>query len=182
MTDRMSNGEELNPWDDIAFLKLSLKSLGYSVPNLEELRIEPSDVIEIYDAEFRQIFRNMAFMEKSSYTLMETLSSDKFKLFKSSKKIEGILNRTIRTVISGKKINARRVIPVHLITEAYSTSKQEFFIQYTYIEPVYSAGSKDIVGVIMVSNWRLHDIKLNPMTVEGRETLGRIFASLGFDS
>ncbi len=79
--------QDTDPWDDGEFFKLSMRELGLTFPSDFLSRLQRDDVVEAYNMNRMQIFRNMRFMEISTYSLLEVLSYEWTQLFERSSHI-----------------------------------------------------------------------------------------------
>lgn len=130
--------EDVDPWDDKKFWQLSMRNLGVSYPGDLIDRMGPDDVVEAYDLDRRQIFRNMRFMEATSYSLLEVLSYEWPVLFERSRAItEQIMRIGEHIVWSENRIVEVAHIPEHYIREIRSSQPQVCRVQHKYIAPLF---------------------------------------------
>jgi hypothetical protein len=152
--------EGTNPWDDRDFFQLSMQALGYSFPPDFLDYLEPDDIIEGYDLSGRQIFRNMRFMEVSSYSLTEVLSLHWQVLFDRSTQITDIIMAAIEKTMFVEQRVVVADIPKHFIRELRSSQPLVAEIQHRYFAPLFNGPNKP-AGFLGVCKGHVLDAELN---------------------
>lgn len=169
--------KDIDPWDDKGFLKLTLRHLGLKLRDWDKLKYK-DNVIEILDKEGRQIFRNLSYMERSSYSLLEVLSYSYTQLFYRPKGAQSALNAEIARVFRGVRSNPKK-IPEHRMIELMAIEKTEFLVKIVNVLPVYS-GREQVSGVLIESEWKILDAKAIALSQKSKKMLADIFSTLGF--
>lgn len=126
----------------------ALKHLGYRpCPDLLDY-IDEEDVIEVYNSEFLQVFRNFRFMELCSYSVLDTFSHSWSELFVRPKTVDETLG-TIGFQIFSSQID--KTIPVqvedHYLFEIFSEDMHYFKIKQKFASPIFNE-QKVVGGVV----------------------------------
>ena len=142
-----------DPWDDTAFLILTMRHLGLSFSKDFLDVLAPKHVVEGYDMYRRQIFRNLHFMEVSNYSLLEVLSYDWPMLFhRDSDVTNAIIRQAEQDMWSNNRVIPAEV-PVHYIRELLSDEPQICEVQQQYFAPLFS-GPNNPGGILVNSSAR----------------------------
>lgn len=149
--------EGADPWDDREFFCLSMQAMGVQFPSDFLKKLDRDDLIEGYDMNRIQIFRNMRFMETSSYSLLEILSYEWPLLFARASAItDKIISHCDELLWS-----ANRTIPVHVakhwIHEIRSAERQVCEVTFKYMTPLFSGPGKP-AGVIATCQARAIEV------------------------
>lgn len=138
-----------DPWDDTAFLVLTMRHLGLKFPNgfLDVLR--PNHVVEAYDMHRRQIFRNLYFMEISNYSLLDVLSHDWPMLFHRDNEVTDVIIRQAEQDMWSMNCVIRAEVPVHYIRELLSENPQICEVQQQYFAPLFSGPNQPGGGLVI---------------------------------
>lgn len=144
--------ENVDAWDDVEFFQISMRRMGLSFPSDFLNNVTQGDCIEGYDMSRFQIFRNLPFMEKSSYSLVDMLSYEWPLLFDRSMVIteqmmsfcDEILWKANRTIAFN--------IPRHYVRELQSSERQVLDVTFKYLSPLFSGPNKPfgILGTCQV--------------------------------
>jgi hypothetical protein len=151
--------EDVNPWDDKEFFLLSMRSLGLQYPGDFLSKLESDFIIEGYDLERRQIFRNMRFMELSSYSLTEMLSNEWTSLFERPAEVTDMMLQYERDLFKDNR-TLELSIPKHLIRELRSSQPQLCEVEHKYFAPLYSGPNRP-GGGLSVCRGRVVDANLD---------------------
>ncbi|MGZ3722406.1 MAG: hypothetical protein ACXVA9_05720 [Bdellovibrionales bacterium] len=130
--------EDIDPWDDVEFFKLSMRSQGLSYPGDFLDNVARGDLIEGYDMKRLQVFRNMRFMELSSYSLMEILSYEWPLLFDRANAITTEMISYCDEILWTANRTIPFDIPLHFIRELRSEERQLLEVRFKYLSPVFS--------------------------------------------
>jgi hypothetical protein len=129
--------ENVDPWDDREFLKLSMRALGLSFPKDFTEKLSSDDLVEGYDQDRFQIFRNMKFMETSSYSLLEIQSYEWPRLFERSDAITQSLIHYCDDVLWKNNATIALHIPEHVICEIRTKQAQACSVRFRHMAPVF---------------------------------------------
>lgn len=148
---KLAKDSGVDPWDDTAFLTLTMRHLGLSFPNgfLDVLR--PKHVVEAYDMHRRQIFRNLYFMEISNYSLLEVLSYDWPMLFHRDSDVTDIIIRQGEQDMWTMNRVIRAEVPIHYIRELLSEEPQICEVQQQFFAPLFSGPNSPGGGLVISS-------------------------------
>jgi hypothetical protein len=132
----------VDPRNDAAFLVLAMREMRLKFPSdfLDILR--PKEVVEAYDMNRRQIFRNLHFLEISSYSLLELLSYDWPMLFQRDAEITELIIRQAEQDMWAANYVIRAEVPVHYIRELLCEKPQVCEVQQLYFAPLFAGPNK----------------------------------------
>lgn len=104
---------------------------------------DPGDVIEIYDTDFTQVYRNLAFFSVCSYTLDELLSRPFFELFRRDEKVTGELIKIGAQMIGGQLDGVHQwSMDVHKTQEMESPALYQVEVQEKIASPLQDSTGK----------------------------------------
>jgi hypothetical protein len=107
--------------------------------------IDNKEVIEIYDADYVQIFRNLKFFEFCSYTLDELLCRPFWELFRRDETLTPKLLERTAKVFSGEIQGVHWwKVGLHAVDEIESPSKYRGIVEYRLISPLFDSAGKII--------------------------------------
>lgn len=129
--------KDINPWDEREFFHISMQAMGISYPMDMLKKVEKEDLIEAYDSERLQIFRNLRFMETSAYSLIEVSSQSWPELFKRSSAITEAMISWSDEKLWERNAVVPFTIPEHYIKEYMASSPQVIHIKFKYIAPLF---------------------------------------------
>lgn len=122
---------------DYTFRQLRLKAADEFLSTLEN-----DDIVEGYDLNHCQIFRNLRFMEVCSYTLHDVLTIDWPTLFERSQMITANLIEHINTVVTTGRTVSLQDVPFHYMKERMSAERQLFRVRFRFMSPVFSGAGQ----------------------------------------
>jgi hypothetical protein len=131
--------EDIRLSDDPSLLWYVIKELGLRPCSDLFNKIQPNDVIEIYNTDFIQIFRNFAFFSICSYSLEEIFSYEWRELYERDPVITGKLAELAFSLLSG---DVKTTIPIlgigdHQLTEVFSPSRHKMVVNHSYLSPLF---------------------------------------------
>ncbi|SMF73194.1 hypothetical protein [Pseudobacteriovorax antillogorgiicola] len=98
--------------------------------------VEHEDIIEIYDANGVQIYRNLNFFRICSYSLDELLSASWFDLFERNEDESMALYGKSEEIFQGKHRHAFYLDFDHEIRETYSEKRNTILVKHKYMAPL----------------------------------------------
>lgn len=123
-----------------------LNFLKFSTPNEFLNSITDKDIVEIYNPDGIQIFRNLKFYETTTYSLSDLLAHEWHELYYRSSKITEKLMGFAQQIFendSNEIVYEMNEVPVHLIKEIKASPIQLCEIRFKKIAPVIDrAGRK----------------------------------------
>ncbi len=134
--------KSIDPWDDFKFFKISMEGLGAHYASDVECTFTEGTLIEAYDLDRIQVFRNLRFMEMSNYSLLELLSFEWPEMYERSSVITGEMMRYCDEHLWANNRTIRFPIRDHYIREARSSVHQVFKISFQHLSPLYSGPNK----------------------------------------
>jgi hypothetical protein len=122
--------------EEVKYLRAAMKRLGLtSNENIEEY-IEAGDVIEIYNEQWVQLYRNFEFFRHCSYTLLDLLCNEWYVLYERPKQVIDEMVKCSTDVLN----NGTGTVPFrggdHILRERYLNAKRAFKIKLKYISPL----------------------------------------------
>lgn len=127
-----------------AFRKLGLKPTSDLFSFIED-----GDLIELYDRDNRQLYRNFAYYDYCSYSLEELYSLEWWKLFERDPLIsEQIMNEGIQVLASTEHKSIISKTPKHIVREIQSMGRLTNTYQLKVLSPVFSDGF--VEGAVIV--------------------------------
>lgn len=130
-----------NQVDDVKLLRRGLALLDLTTDEDNFTKIESGDIVEVYNLDFIQIYRNFEFMRHSSYSLLDVAGNEFYRLYERSTLVNDQIFSAARQVSADPKtpIDARAIVPTHPLRERFSPKRREFFLTFKHIVPVYAA-------------------------------------------
>lgn len=120
--------------------------------------LSDGDVVEIYDSEGRQVYRNLTFCRLSSYSLLDVAVNTWQELYERPvASLESIMDQVVEMLSTNALTQSYRV-ETHVLREKfiYSRQKKTFLIQMKFISPLVDIETGRRSGV--VSTCRLKTI------------------------
>jgi hypothetical protein len=148
----------INLRDEVALLEHALPLLGLSASRDALQKVREGNVIEIYNPQYIQIFRNITFMEFCKYSLMDLICFEFYELYERSSYITDqlleagfeILNSQIDCIDF-----VQRGFPGHILRERFSGQTDHFYVVPKYLCPLYSGPDKRSAILVVQHGERL---------------------------
>lgn len=156
----MAEENGVDAWNDHEFLAISMSYAGLTFPRDFYSHTRADHVVEAYDMNRHQIYRNLHFMEVSNYSLLEVLAYDWPTLFHRDLAVTNLIIQQAEQDMWSENRTIPSKIPVHYIRELLSKEPQICEVQQQYFAPLYSGPNKP--GGILVAS------SAKPMGVEVR--------------
>lgn len=115
--------------DDKVFVWRMFQKMKVHPPSELMSSIQEGEVIEIYNADFIQVFRNLCFFEICSYSLDELLCRPFWELIHRDEKITGLIVEQASKLLTGFNGVFQFEVPEHVITEIASRAKNRVTVQ-----------------------------------------------------
>ena len=144
----------VDPWSDREFLALSMRYAKLSFPKEFYDCMSPSLIVEGYDMFRRQTFRNLVFMEVSSYSLLEVTTHEWPMLFHRDQAITEMIIKQAEVNMWKENKVIQSEIPRHYIRELLSEKPQVFEVQQKQFAPLF-AGPDQPGGILVISYGKL---------------------------
>ena len=107
--------------------------------------IEQGDIVEIYNSDFVQIYRNLPFFEVCSYSLDELLSRPFFELFRRDEPVTAAIVGVAQKMLAGEMDGIYAwPIGVHTIEETESPLRLRSVIEQKFVSPLYDATGRPV--------------------------------------
>lgn len=145
-----SNGPEAYSEKDL--LKVCAQKLQIRFHENVFNKMTNQDIVEIYDINLVQIYRNIGFFNLCSYSLLDLLSYEFYALYERSLQVNSWLMEAGRELY--RKRNSfeplsLQHIPKHFMREIFSEEKFSFMIEFKEMYPVYTC-DREFYGYLMV--------------------------------
>lgn len=128
---------EINIDNNSDVLKYFLNKHGLTVDQEFFKTIDDNDVVEVYDLEFTQLYRNFKLLELTDYDILIIESMPWPNLFGRHESItKQIINASMTVLIPSPGIHKLQIQP-HIMQELKTPSKKLFKIQHRYATPLY---------------------------------------------
>lgn len=129
--------------DDAQVLWRMFKSLRVHPCNELMASIEQGDVIEIYDTNYTQVFRNIAFFSICSYTLDELLARPFYELFRRDESVTAQLIQVGTEMFGGRLSGVHQwTVGQHTLNEVGSPALYEMEMQEKIASPLQDTSSQ----------------------------------------
>ncbi len=131
-------------WDEKKCLDIAFRNFGMWPRRGEDFGfIEQGWIVEIYNMEMKQIYRNFEFMRQCSYDLLTLETIDWAELYKRPEHIIEKMWSLLPTLMGTDHTFPYVDVPPHLIRERYLHHDRVFVNKHKYITPLFDAsGSK----------------------------------------
>jgi len=152
--------EKINPSKDYPerhFVERALDFYGYELKDENFWKTVRSDeLIEIYDAENIQIFRTFNFFVTSSYSILDLLINEWYKLWERPNGTFDNMFKVVSAIFLGEiKGLASAGVPEHVIKEIFNAEDQERFVsrsslcRFGVICPIYNKSDGKVGGLLV---------------------------------
>lgn len=123
---------------NVDFLKYSCTRLAIRPSRRFLETVTEEDLIEIYNPEGVQVYRNFRFFEISGYSLLDLLTNDWSTLYERSTSIEAHMQKAVMRVFQDQEDFFQAEVPTHLMRERFSTHRQINTLEFRYVGATYS--------------------------------------------
>jgi hypothetical protein len=128
--------------DEVTYISIALKKFGLTFRDSRFLEtIEQGDIIEIYNSEGIQIYRNFEFFDKCSYSLLDLLSHEWNVLYERSQTMTDAILSRVYQVIQNSTGTEGFGIEDHTLREKFHPTGKIFRMRLKYISPLVLEGS-----------------------------------------
>lgn len=143
--------------NDKLLLATFLQMFGFIFDKRITDNVSFGDVVEVYSAGQKQIFRNLVFMDLCNYTLLDLLAHEPSALYERSDKIKKFMTDSVITLMC-RPYNTDPIdlshIPVHVIRELFSENPLSSMVEFRVAYPLYSWPPKDLAGFVVIQRGR----------------------------
>lgn len=133
-------------------LKVCARNLEVEFHSDIYTKITNEDIIEVYDRDLVQIYRNLGFFDLCSYSLLDLLSYEFYTLYERSLQVNSLMieagKQLIDRAYSLEPVSLRH-ISKHLMREKFSDKKISFMIEFKEMYPVYTF-NRDFYGYLII--------------------------------
>lgn len=150
--------EDVDAWDDRQFFALSMRAMGLTAPPDFMDYVGKEDIVEGYNMNRLQVFRNMRFMETSSYSLLEILSYEWPLLFDRPSVITDQIIGYCDEILWAANKTISLEVPEHFIREIRSRERRVCVVNFKYLAPIF-AGPNKPYGMLGTCSARVVEIE-----------------------
>lgn len=107
-------------------------------------------IVEIYDQDFRQIYRSLKFMDLCNYSLLDLLTFEFFELYERSASVNENLFKVahhLKDTQPSAGVDLSENVPRHVLRERFSEKRDMFNIEFKSMFPIYR-WPKESAGVL----------------------------------
>ena len=164
ITSTLDAGDQLS--NNSRALWHAIGTLGFRPDSEVFSKLQDDDVIEVYDSQGTQIWRNFNYMKICSYSLEEIICHDWPTLYRRDPKITELLIQVMIETLSGQQYGPRFIdVDFHMVAESFSESQFQLHVRHDYICPLLGP-TKSCDGFVITSK-----VKILRKTDEARATL-----------
>lgn len=147
---KISNYKETYSEKDL--LKVCARNLDINFHSDIYAKMTNEDIVEVYDRDFVQIYRNLGFFDLCSYSLLDLLSHEFYTLYERSLQVNSLMmeagEQLVHRPYSLEPVSLRH-ISKHLMREKFSEKKISFMIEFKEMYPVYTS-RRDFYGYLII--------------------------------
>jgi hypothetical protein len=122
-------------------VRKSAERFGLKLTDAAENTVEAGYLIEIYNAQNVQLYRNFEFFRHSGYSLLDVVTTEWYHLYQRPQKVTEALIEAAREVFThGKAIVPN--VPEHILRETRSDAQRAFLINVKSISPLFAQSGK----------------------------------------
>ncbi|WP_413289430.1 hypothetical protein [Bdellovibrio sp. HCB337] len=146
-SEQLSEGQPLR--DSKRFTWRALSKFGL-VPTSNLLEtIGDGDIVEIYNSEQVQVFRNLEFFDLCSYTLEELFCLEWYRLFRRESEVSSAIVAMVDELYAKKYPEGlSSPLPHHIVAESISREKITLNFFMKFIAPLYK--NKQVAGLVCI--------------------------------
>jgi hypothetical protein len=127
-------------------------------------QLREEDVIEVYTADFTQLYRNMKFLEVCSYPIADLYVNEWVDLYRRPQTITTTLVQSIQDMLrSQPAASVLCSVPDHFLEEKFSPERRKFYVRQKIFSPLL-----DSRGVAVAFVGSLHATLLNENASDDR--------------
>lgn len=145
------------PHSEAQLLQVCARKLGLVFDSSAYSGLTADHVIEVYNSEMLQIYRNLSFFSLCSYDLLDLLTNEFYELYERSYAINEELFKASQ-VLSNRPYNlepySMRHTPRHIMREKISAERRAFQVQFQSVYPVYT-WSRTFYGFLVIQEAKL---------------------------
>jgi hypothetical protein len=130
--------QQLNLRNNNEFVKYALKLMELKAPEVFFDHVAADDIVEIYNTQGIQVFRNIRFFEVTSYSLADLLVFEWYNLYDRPKVVIEKIFERVDTILKNEHELLPMDIPTHLLKEIKAQPIQVSDVTFKNISPLFS--------------------------------------------
>jgi hypothetical protein len=146
--DLNEDGTPLSREQEKTLVRKSLDRYKLKHTQGSEEAIETGFLIEIYDREAIQLYRNLEFFRHSGYSLLELASIEWFKLYHRPQQVTDSLLQEIGQKVFVEGVSIRPNVPAHILRETRSSRKKAFLVKVDSIYPLRDTVTNEVTAML----------------------------------
>lgn len=125
--------------DDIDTLKFALDNFKFRITDDDYSFIEEGDLIEIYNIDNIQIWRNLALLEINVFDLLTVLTEQWFDLYERSEEVTKVIIEKATRVLLDEKITTRVPcdVPTHALKAKSDVEEATVIVRFKWFVPLF---------------------------------------------
>ena len=151
----VSQSQDLSVTEEVNCLKESFEVLGIEFSGSDEYgeMIEPGDIIEIYNHENIQVYRNFQFLKICPYDLLTILAYEWPQLYERAHSVTENLIQTAQSVMEADSEEVRKFdVPSHTLRPILINNAPIYSIEMKYIKQLRNVESGERFGFIVTQS------------------------------
>ncbi len=129
---------QMELWETSNLLELTFSELKLTYSDDFVTTIEHDDIVDGYDLNNCQIFRNFRFMEICSYDLHDIVTYDWPTLFERSQMITSKIMEKVEEVVRTGRTVSLEDVPAHYMKERHSQDGSVFRVKFRHMGPIFA--------------------------------------------
>jgi hypothetical protein len=136
--------EKISVEHEIKYLSLALRRYGLRTRDQDFDFLKDGDIIEVYNSDWIQLYRNFEFFRHCSYTLLDLICNEVYVLYERPQQIVESMIKFCTEVLANGRETVPYMVPVHILRERYLNARKAFRIQFKYVSPLIDASGKTV--------------------------------------
>ena len=157
-------GKEIDISNNKRTLKTALKDFGLHTSDEIYNHIDEADVVEVYDKNYTQIYRNINCLKFTSYDALTLSSYEWVELFERDQAVNALLFDEASLLLTEKLSLYESKAEEHLMIEKFSPEEKKMLIKNKYGSTVYDSKG-NIEGFICTQSAQVIGDKNNDISV-----------------
>jgi hypothetical protein len=138
---------KLTTLQERSLVRRSLSHFGLSHTTGSEETVESGYLIEVYNNQNVQLYRNLEFFRHSGYSLMDVVTTEWFKLYQRPQRVtEDLLESAKQVFIHNQPVFPK--VPIHILREVYSKSRRAFLMDVKSIFPLVDVKTGQCTAIL----------------------------------
>jgi hypothetical protein len=130
----------------------------YNLEPLDDVTrfFDEGDIIEIYDLEFKQLFRNLTFFKFCSYDSFTLYTKPFYELYSRPEHVNQQILKLFNYGVFNFKKTEKFAVEVHFLKETYQNNRKLFKIHPKWMSPLRDKTTLNIVAMVLTNRCEEH--------------------------